>query len=497
MTTTTNELDRRSFIKTAVAGSAVLAAPQAASPQASSGKNMVGIQVGAVSFLDEGTEKVLDVFQERAHVNTLFLATFTYGRGIAGRQVPGQPLPDHGKQAYDTDTFHGGNYAAVHPQYYKDTPIKPEDSRAPDHAGYDVLADVVPRAKKRGMRTICWCEDVWNDKVPHVEAIREINLQGARARSQCYNNPGHRNFLLGLFEDYARSYEIDGIMWCSERQGPLGQMLTSNGDASRVTCFCEFCQPKAKQRGISIDKVREGYTALAGFVREARANKRPVDGYYATFWRIILRYPEILAWEHFWNDSLRDLYSAIYAKVKSVKPDLEVGWHIWHINSWSWLYRAEQDLQQLSSYSDYLKMVMYNNCAGPRIANYIDNIGATLYADFPKQETLEVMYRVMNYQERSLDEIPFTGLSADYVYRETKRAVDGAAGTKTHIWPGIDIDIPTQDNQTKCTPGSVQEAVAAAIRGGANGVLLSRKYSEMKLANLSGAGHAIREAKFV
>jgi hypothetical protein len=34
--------------------------------------------------------------------------------------------------------------------------------------------------------------------------------------------------------------------------------------------------------------------------------------------------------------------------------------------------------------------------------------------------------------------------------------------------------------------------VAAAFRAGADGVLLSRKYSEMKLANLAGAGAAIR-----
>lgn len=489
-------LDRRSFMKAAAVGSGALAAASPAEPQATAEK-MVGIQVGAVSFLDEGTDKALDVLQERASVNTLFLATFTYGRGIAGRQVPGQPLPDHGKQEYDTDTFHGGNYATVHPQYYRDTPLKPEDTRAPDHGKYDILAEVIPYAKKRGMRTICWSEDVWSDQVPHVEEIREINLQGARARSQCYNNPGHRNFLLGLFEDYARSYDIDGIMWCSERQGPLGQMLVGNGDASRLTCFCEHCQQKAKQRGIDLTRVREGYTVLANWVRDARAGKRSVDGHYVTFWRVILRYPEILAWEHFWNDSLRDLYAAIYAKVKSVKPTLLVGWHIWHINSWSWLYRAEQDLQQLSQYSDYLKMVMYNNCAGPRIASYIDNIGATLYADFPKEETLDVMYRVMNYQERSLDQIPFSGLSADYVHRETKRAVDGAAGTRTRIWPGIDIDVPTAANQTKCTPMGVQAAVREAISAGAHGVLLSRKYSEMKLANLGGAGQAIKEAKFV
>jgi len=482
-------------MKAATVGSGVLAAASAVDAQVPS-KHMIGIQVGAVSFLDEGTEKVLDVLQERAGVNTLFLATFTYGRGIAGRQVPGQPLPDHGKQEYDTDTFHGGNYAAVHPQYYQDTPLKPEDTRAPDHGKFDILAEVIPYAKKRGMRTICWSEDVWSDQVPHVDAIREINFQGATARSQCYNNPGHRNFLLGLFEDYARSYDIDGIMWCSERQGPLGQMLVGDGDVRRLTCFCPHCQQKAKQRGIDLTRVREGYSALAASVRDARAGKRPVDGHFVTFWRLILRYPEILAWEHFWNDSLRDLYSAIYTKVKSVKPSLPVGWHIWHINSWSWLYRAEQDLQQLAQYSDYLKMVMYNNCAGPRIASYIDNIGATLYADFPKEETLDVMYRVMNYQERSLEQIPFAGLSADYVYRETKRAVDGAAGAKTRIWPGIDIDVPTAANQSKCTPMGVQAATAEAIRAGAHGVLLSRKYSEMKLANLSGAGQAIKEAKF-
>jgi hypothetical protein len=33
----------------------------------------------------------------------------------------------------------------------------------------------------------------------------------------------------------------------------------------------------------------------------------------------------------------------------------------------------------------------------------------------------------------------------------------------------------------------------AAFRGGADGVILSRKYSEMKLADLNGAGSAIRQ----
>ncbi len=484
-------MNRRNFIQTA-AGAAVTAAAQTPSQ-----KKMIGIQVGAVSFVDEGVEKVLDIFQERASINTLFVAVFTYGRGIAGRQVPGQPLPDHGKQEYDEKSFYGGNYATPHPKYYKDTVIPP--LHAPDLGDYDVLAAVIPAARKRGIRTICWLEDVWRSDVPHIDQVQEHDLYGRNANTLCFNNPNYRNFLLGLVEDYTRSYNIDGIMWGSERQGALGNALGSahggsERDPGRVTCFCTHCERKAKEKGINFNRVKEGYRELEKFVRAGRSGKRPVDGYYVTFWRIALRYPEILAWEQFWHDSLRETYSAIYDRVTSAKPPVPVGWHIWHNNSFSPLYRAEQDLQELSKYSDFLKMVMYHNCGGERMAGYVSSIGKTMYGDVPEQELLEFHYRVMNYRERSQEEIPFTGWSSDYVYRETKRAVEGAAGTKTQIWPGIDIDIPTAQNHSKSTPLGTKGAVAAALKAGGHGVLLSRKYSEMKLANLSGAGEAIKEA---
>src|SRR5580698_4915676 len=216
-----------------------------------SGK-MIGIQVGAVSFVDEGTEKVLDVLQDRACVNTLFLAVFTYGRGIAGRQIPGQPLPDHGKQEYDLN-FHGGNFATPHPEFYKNTVLK--DTRAPDHGKLDILAEVIPAAHKRGMKVICWLEDVFRGDLPNIAKVQEKDLHGRNADTLCVNNPDYRNFLTGLVEDYARSYDIDGIMWGSERQGALCDSLGATHDTppidpGNVTCFCQFCQAKGKERGI-------------------------------------------------------------------------------------------------------------------------------------------------------------------------------------------------------------------------------------------------------
>lgn len=459
---------------------------------------MIGIQVGAVSFVDEGVEKALDEFQRDAAVNSLFIATFTYGRGIAGRQVPGQPLPDHGAQSYDTGTFYGGSYTDVDPRYFANTPLK--SFRAPDFGSYDVLSEVLPSARKRGMKTICWFEDVFRKDVPGIDQLEEVELSGANAATLCFNNPNYRNWLRGISENWARSYDIDGIMWGSERQGAFSNMLgASHGrtGGGHVTCFCQYCIAKAKEKGIDPVRARQGFLELQKFVTDGHQGKRPVDGYYVGLWRLILRFPELLAWEMLWTDSLRDTYAAIYEHVKSVKPALLVGWHIWHNNSFNPIYRAEQDLAAIAPHSDFLKIVMYHNCAGERMAHYIENVGSSIYADIPRQELLDFHYRVLDYKEGGLDEIPYTGFSSDYVYRETKRARAGLEGTKTQLWPGIDVDVPTEENDSKCTPYGTRNAVTAAFHGGADGVLISRKYSEMKLANLRAVGAAIAELKLV
>ena len=83
------------------------------------GKKMIGIQVGAVSFVDEGVDPVLDNVQKLGAVNTLFVATFTYGRGIAGTAGP-RSAPARPRQAGVRHGFPGGNYTKIHPQYLRE-----------------------------------------------------------------------------------------------------------------------------------------------------------------------------------------------------------------------------------------------------------------------------------------------------------------------------------------------------------------------------------------
>ena len=491
-----NGIGRREFLKGAAAvTAAAVAAPALGQAAAKPNKGLtVGIQVGAVSFVDEGVDKVLDILQEKGKVNTIYLATFTYGRGIAGRQIPGQPLPDHGKQQYDQDTFHGGNYATPHAEFYSKTSLK--QTKAPDFGEkYDVLAEVLPKAKARGVKVYCWYEDVFRTDIPGVEDLREVELSGRRAGSLCTFHPDYREFLIGLTKDFCTSYDVDGVMWGSERQGPLNNAIgASHGgraNPTRVTCFCEHHQKAAKERGIDVARAKEGYGKLAEFVTKAQSGNRPSDGYFVTWWRLLVEYPEILAWEKLWTDGQRSIYEDVYKAAKASKQSAQVGFHIWHTNSFAPFFRAEQDYAAMGKYADELKIVAYNNCGGPRYASAISSMHNTVFRDMPREEVYSFMNHVLNYEnEKSLAEIPTAGLSADYVGRETKRAVE-AVGGKVRILPGIDIDIPTGGNQKKTTPEDVEAATTAALKNGAAGVIFSRKYSEMKLANLAGGGKAI------
>jgi hypothetical protein len=508
-----NETSRRDFLKgmTAVPVMALVSgrglpghgsepplavsAGQSAAPSApATNKKFVAIQIGARSFVDEGVDKALDTLQEKGGVNTLMPAVFTYGRGLAGRQIPGQPLPDHGVREYDE--IHGGSYTKVHPEYYAKSIIG--DIRAPELGDFDILADVIPKAQARKMQMYCLFEEAYNPRLmPNFEKIAEVDVYGRSGRSTCLNNPDARSFIVSLVEDWFKSNDLDGLMWESERQGPLNDTLGAHfgrfsGNAF-INCFCTHCFRKGKERGIDVERARDGYIALEEWVKQTLSQPRASDGAFVTLWRLLLEYPEIMAWQKFWFHSQEEVYGLIYGTVKEIKPTAQVGWHIMHLVTMSPFYRAEQDYARLAHVADYIKPCPYNNCGGPRFARYIRNVQSTIFRDLTPQEVLDLHYKILGYEgEASLDRLPTAGLSADYVARETRRALADVQGA-VPIYPGIDIDIPTALNEKRTQPSDVKAAVLAAFKAGAPGVVLSRKYAEMKLTNLAGAGEALRE----
>lgn len=460
----------------------------------------IGIQIGPDSFVDEGTDKVLDILQQRAAVNTLYLSTFTYDRGITGRQTATATLPDHGMAESAERFFHGGNFATPHAQFYKNTAIKGEKLKAPDFGKLDILTEVLPKAKKRGMKVVCSVQDGFNypDDMPFVKDFAEVDLMERKSGAMCFYQPDVKEFWKAVATDLCSSYPIDGILLFNERNGPLLNAIGVSHhqaiESAGVTCFCEHHQKAAEQHGINFKRAKEGYNLLNQYVQNSLDGKRPSDGYYVEFARLLQEYPEIMAYNQLFDLGKHQVLKEVYTAVKGVRKDLEVGFHIEHTNSFNPLYRAARSYEELATMADFLKVVVYNNCGGERYRNFIRNISSTVFRDVPPEELMLMNNHLLNYaNEASIDDLPMAGLSSDYVMRETQRAKQGVKG-KSRILPGIDINIPTGKNSRKQSPEDAYAATMAAFKGGADGVILSRKYSEMWLANLAAAGKAIRDA---
>jgi hypothetical protein len=481
-------MDRKDFLRLTAAGAAaagtrLLATAADGQPAAASKPATIAMPISAAPLVRPDFDRSLADMRERGGVNALLPFVYTHETHRAG-------------VADNAPGFRGGNFAVPHMKYYRDTPFSFADMRAPEFGDRDAFELAIPAARKHGIRMFAWIiEDNHCPAIPAWEPLYEVDFHGRRATGHpsgpCKNNPAYRGFLLNLVEDYLRSYDLDGIMWGAERQSGFLNTL-GIGAPGRGTCFCEFCVRKARDSGIDVERARSGFAEIEKF-RLASAARRPRDGTFVSFWRILLSYPELLAWEALWVRSRHELQAEIYAKAKAIKPSAPVGWHIWQNVTFSPLQRAEEDYAVLSGFSDFVRPAVYNNCAGERFHAFAKSSLAGVFGDLQPAQTYDLLQRLLDDREAAYDKVSAVGFSADYVLRETRRAVDGVAGTSTQVWPGIDIDVPVPPGTSRCTPEGIQAAVRAAFQGGAAGVILSRNYVEMAPDHLSAAGDALRE----
>ena len=92
---------------------------------------------------------------------------------------------------------------------------------------------------------------------------------------------------------------------------------------------------------------------------------------------------------------------------------------------------------------------MYNNVGGERMALYADNSGSTLYGDLSKQSLLDFNYAVMGLRNAATTK--FHARASRPITSSAKQN-DRWRGLphKNVIWPGVDIDIPTEPSNSRC-----------------------------------------------
>lgn len=467
---------------------------------------LVAIQMNSASIADEGADTVLDTVQRLAGVNTLYLVSMSWARGTGGRQQPGQPLPDHGVQEYDLD-WQGGLDVPLDGEYQRNPLLGPPNASVEYGENWNLFEEVAGKAKSRGMGLVGWiAESVRSPRLfdtPGFWRFLEFDAWGRPARAPCYRNPLYLEWYSQVVEDWAHNAPIDAICFAPERAGPLNILIESPTDLNdigvhgpfggAISCFCPHCCAAAERRKIDPVRAQQGYRELIAWNADAAKGNIPADGCFVTFWRLLLEYPEILAWQRLWSDGQEQFMKQIYGVAKSIRPAMQVGWHLYHNYSFSPFCRASSDYKRWGEFSDFLKVVVYNATGGPRMNSWVGRTTKALFADTTPERIFPVFMDFMGLTEGPLEALRGQSLSPAYVAHEIGRAVQ-LVSPSTAIHAGIDVDIPNNFGvqvENRSTRAQVKDAVTAAFKAGAKGVVLSRKYSEMTLENLAGAGDAL------
>lgn len=496
---------RRDFLRTAAAASVVTGASLAHRASAAdtrpAAKTPVGIHIAAHSFYDEGIDYCLDLLQETAGVNTLFVASNTY---YGAMYRPKEAQGDHGKPIRDgrgrkvTPIFFRPNE-----RHYRRSALRhgPVDAQL-EYAGKEIFADLAQAAQKRGIKLY---ERLYepgsafkSGAITGGEKVLVVDAEGAPQPKPCWNHPEYRGWVADSLTDLFSSYPLDGIQYGAERWGPLsGQLLGLSG----TFCFCEHCQQRARLAGIDIPRAREGARRMHAWILARKQGAvRPADGVMVEFLRLLMHHPEILLWEKLQYDSLAEIYQLVHDTVKAANPRAHVGRHVDHAqSSYDLFYRAAVPYAAMAKSAEFLKISTYADIMGPRLKGFVTHhYGKTIFGDLESQQALDLFYALSGNDaktEPKLETLADTGMSPQYVFQETKRAVEGVAG-KAAIYSAIAIDIPVGSgwgNKAKPSdPAKTTQSVRRAFDAGAAGIVICREYEEMTLPSLRSIGQALR-----
>ena len=465
----------------------------ATAPARAPADNFVGIQMGPHTMLDEGIDHTLDLIQETAGVNAVFVYSHAYGGDL--RKPLNWLATDHGVAPRDQRTR---NLPLVwvkqHDQYFKDTTLRHQRVDASfDYADRDLFAEMQTPARRRGIKIYARILESSSRAVENVAKVATVTVAGRPTLTACWNHPEYRAFWNATAEDLFRSYDLDGFQWGAERASPLANII-QNGNDSSATCFCEFCQARGKAHGIDPERARQGLAGVLAFVQGMRAGtlKTP-DGAGASFLRLLMQHPELLAWDYQYRLSREEVMAGMYETIKRIKPSAQIGWHVDHwATSMDLVARAAMSYADMAPHSDYLKVVVYHAVTGPRIRSWVANVQRSVLSQLTLQEALDLHYDLFGYDktiEARADEPTPKGGSPDYVLRETKRSVASAAG-RTKIYPGIGFNLPSSPPDD---PETIYQATLNAYKGGAAGIVVSREYEELTVPNLRAVGRAVRD----
>ena len=507
------KVSRRRFLVTAAA--TTLLPTGASGRQIAMREPLSGIQIAPFSILDEGIERCLDTLRDKAAINALFIYSQSYYPGY--NKPPNVMARDHGIPVRDMrkrklpalwvrhrDRAFAGQVVG-HQRVTSEF----------EYGDRDIFAEILEPATRRGMKVyarILEADARRGGLIPGYEKILTNDHDGKRGHGPCWNNPHYREWVYTTIRELVTNYELDGLQYGAERTGPLSHVLFRG---LTPTCFCQHCTERNKQRGIDTKRAKEGFSKLYGLMNSVAGRsdvgsrtaagsqnslKGVADGVLSSVMRILYQHPEVLSWDYQWFQADEEICTEVHRIAKEIRPQIDSGRHVDHQrSSWDFFYRSAMSYEQMAENADFIKPIVYHDPMGPRLRWWVlDRMKDLVLSDLSLEQSLQLFYGVFGHdasKQPSLAELDKGGLGPEYVYRETRRCKE-SVGKSAKVYAGIGIDVPWYvPNGMEPRPSDRDKLIAAVHRAfdaGADGVLASREYDEMRIPSLEAFGNAVR-----
>jgi hypothetical protein len=244
---------------------------------------------------DEGIDLILDNMTSIAGINSVYLIAVMHEehRPFNNDKLPGTFNFIHNPVRTEWDAEDSRAY--FKPDMGSYGKIKPIMS---EHAWLnetDWLKIVLDKAHARGLRAGV---EVSHTYIPvdfmaqHPE-YKQKDIDGKTVDRPCTNNPDVREYLVALYGDLAKNYDVDYVQTC--------MLLFSRSDdpVKGGTCFCESCKKKAKATGFDME-------AAIPILK---------DNPYAQ--------PQLDNWRNFRKASTTEIYKLVTDRLHKENPEID------------------------------------------------------------------------------------------------------------------------------------------------------------------------------
>jgi len=374
-----------------------------------------------------------------------------------------------------------------------------------DTNGEDWIDRLSKATASRGMQLYLgggesqWC--IGPDGFLHADDARQIDCFGQPGRLTCVNRPDWLAYQMHLHAAIFEAHpQVEGFLFMHERSGPMQQLTSPDPWQGEFnpTCFCHDCEALGRRRGIAVERAKLGMRTMVKLLRD-HPRHQVRDGMFVGFWRVLLEYPEILAWEKLQWDSLHAYRKRIAAAIREARPGTRIGYHFQHCTmNANFPWRAGDDPVRTREFADFVKASVYPAVSGFRYRKALDRARSTWLADFDEETAHRAFcawFQRDNQEGREVlaedaEEGWQVAYSAKWVEDEVRRVSEACAPLPHYA--GLGIGIPGGEKADN--PELAAASAEACLRGGAKGFLLSRHYHEMDEACLRAAGEVIRRS---